>query len=99
MKRLRIHSRSSKRRKTLDFGKLGSKMGRSIGSGLGRRVGSLMGRELAEKYLPGITWKLAGSLFPGIPMETMLTDFLFSLKQKKKTGRLHKKNKPKPRPR
>lgn len=96
MRRLRVRSRSSKR-KSLAFGKLGSKLGRRIGSQLGRRVGSLMGRELAEKYLPEITWKLAGSLFPGIPMDNVLTVLLPSLRQKRKVTRLFKKAKSKPR--
>lgn len=83
MRRLRIRSRSSKN-KSLDLGKLGSKMGRRIGRQLGRRVGSLMGRELGKKYLPTITRRLAGTLFPGFPLENLLFQLFKTAKSKPK---------------
>lgn len=91
VKRLRLHSRSSGK-KQLDFGKFGSKLGRRVGSSLGRRVGARMGKKLAKKYLPGLTWKLAGTLFPGFPMEAVVNDLFRNFGKKRKVHHLLKTN-------
>ena len=55
-------------------GLLGGKAGSKVGSRLGKLFGKKFGKKMANKFLPGLFWKLGGTLFPGLP--------LFSVKKK-----------------
>jgi hypothetical protein len=72
----RVHIRS--KYNTQSFGGwgglLGGKVGSKFGSRLGKLFGKKFGKKMANKYLPGLFWKLGGALLPGLP--------LFSMKKK-----------------
>lgn len=67
----KVPLRKSKKRGFGDFGKIGSTIGSQMGSLLGKRLGSIWGRKMAKKYLPSLTLKLAGTLFPDLPVEIL----------------------------
>lgn len=74
--------------KKQSFGGFGSTVGGSLGSILGKRLGSIFGKKMANKYLPGLTWKLGGALFPGVPFSKLLPGLAFFKKKRKKRKKL-----------